>query len=341
MTKKKIIFTILYFLFFATTVAFIVIMSIYGPYLKNFNKPPELIQPDSSIGELNGKINDLTEENNDLKIQLENLTNELQLKNNEIKILESKLLNADSEKKSLVAQIEKLTSDCNLLNSQIKNLELEIEAYEAYKKSTLKFTFFVDNELYSTAVVYYKSPYRFELKTPDDKLNSTFVGWKVGSASELYNFDEYGCFASGVSFTKDTRFDAVFEDRDMTREYFPEILNKRLDSPTSVVLESESSICHPSIIFKGNYADYIVRNDNIEKFIRRMLITSVSIDNDNSFIIQVSYSQLTSDSSNVTLTERYRLVKNCSCDKYLNNKHYHLFVLDDGPSYYLEIQNNA
>lgn len=37
MTMKKLIFTILYFLFFATTVAFVVIMSIYGPYFKDID----------------------------------------------------------------------------------------------------------------------------------------------------------------------------------------------------------------------------------------------------------------------------------------------------------------
>lgn len=38
MTKKKVIFTILYFLFFATTIAFVVIMSIYGPYFKDIDR---------------------------------------------------------------------------------------------------------------------------------------------------------------------------------------------------------------------------------------------------------------------------------------------------------------
>lgn len=38
MTMKKVIFTILYFLFFATTIAFVVIMSIYGPYFKDIDR---------------------------------------------------------------------------------------------------------------------------------------------------------------------------------------------------------------------------------------------------------------------------------------------------------------
>ncbi len=206
MTKKKIIFTILYFLFFAATVAFVVIMSIYGPYFKDIGR----IKNGDYV--LRSELDSSAVGSEDYELKIAELTKSLEEQrqtNNNLKVL----LEAEKSRNDANdAEIARLTEQIAELTKSIQAKEQLLAAYAQYETTTFILTFYNNNELYATRVVNVKSPTDYTVDLPAKTDTHKCVGWSVDGVLINSNYVPVG----------NTRFDAVWVAYTFLNDCYPE-----------------------------------------------------------------------------------------------------------------------